>query len=138
MTFYSISGCSITVTINFPEPKTNARAPTKAADDNDQGKTKKRKRNKDDPFEQLLAEAQRIDTDFVQKNIEKMNDWTDTIKQRDFKMQKQIHRQYVALSKKEQIEMEERKKNIFLLHRWDIIRERRRQCYDDMQQNISE
>jgi len=67
-----------------------------------------------------------------------MNDWTDTIKQRDFKMQKQIHRQYVALSKKEQIEMEERKKNIFLLHRWDIIRERRRQCYDDMQQNISE
>jgi hypothetical protein len=37
-----------------------------------------------------------------------------------------------AHSRKEMIEAENRKKKIFLLHRWDFIKERRRQYQEDM------
>jgi hypothetical protein len=59
MTFYSISGCSITISITFPEAKANIKSSTRTIDDEGTNDTDKpsKKKDKNDPFEKLLADA---------------------------------------------------------------------------------
>lgn len=67
MTFYSINGCSITMAINFPEIKNNAKPTSKVIDEvslHDED-TKMRRKKKGDPFDKLLDEIQNHNLDFV-------------------------------------------------------------------------
>lgn len=85
-------------------------------------------------MDRILASQPKSTIDFISKNVDKLVDFQETQKEKMFKIRTNWFRLQTAQDKKEHIDIENRKKKLFLLHRWDFIKEKRRICYEEATQ----
>ncbi|CDW83422.1 UNKNOWN [Stylonychia lemnae] len=75
---------------------------------------------------QQLQQDKQSKVDFISKNMEQVqHDPEDLQNQKLFKIRTTWQRIETAKSKKNMMELEQRKKNMFLLHRWEFLKEKR-------------
>lgn len=70
--------------------------------------------------------------DFIQKNLELVQvDQEENYNQKLFKIRTTWNRIESAKHRKTAIEDEERKKKVFMLYRWDILKEKKKEMYTE-------
>ena len=77
--------------------------------------------------------------DFIQKNMDIVAvDPEDQQKDKLFKIRTTWNRIESAKCRKQGMEIEERKKKVFMLHRWEFLKEKRREMQEDVMKNRME
>ena len=71
--------------------------------------------------------------DFLTQNIKQIQKWEETVWERRMRTKESMERIVLAKQKKKALEIENMKMKYFLVHRWEIIKEKKKQYGDFIQ-----
>ena len=133
-----MTGCSITITVNFGDNNLNNKS-GKGKDINyddeelEAEEREKRRKEEEDAFEKIMRKQRmkQSSIDFISKNMEQAVEWPQEQKKKLYRIKTKLQRLEESKSRKELIEDEQRKKKLFLLHRWEILKDKRREMYEE-------
>eukprot|EP00347_Sterkiella_histriomuscorum_P013353 403365039 len=130
---FSLTGCSMNICFTFAEETQRSRKKLHE-DDIDQvqknGQSRQDLREdaeEIDAFQLIKDKWNQITGDFMTKNVRDISNWEHAQNERHKKNQEQFDRLILAKQRQKDIEQQNIKKKYFLLHKWEFIKEKRKQ-----------
>ena len=136
LSIYCLKGCSIILNVDFPtigQGEKRVKRKKKKADGEEESEEEDHEEIPDSYFLDKIKSRKADNTDYLQKNMyDQANFSQDRYNQLIAQSITKRKRIQSAQKRKEEIEEFEHKKKYFLIHKWDIVRQRRTEMQDYM------